>query len=566
MKIVHIIITVLLVMLMSSCTGLRTKDIAKIKKIPEPYDQTNDYSMALDKFSAMLLAYDIPEATVYLMGKSVQNRTACQNLPLDVTQMMATAVNRIGGHIRYIPYYPTYLELELRLGRPVGRETPLLLFDGAITECDENLDTTESGWNGSAVGTYKEQEGEFAGSGNKTNNLTRLAIDMHLVEYATSVQLPRIQSSLAVDIRSIKGGYDFAIQILGSGFGLNRSHKITQGKHEAIRTLVDLSVLQVLGKFFQVPYWRCIPVMQPDMEVFRAREEAFSRATTEARIAVIQHLLHNFDYNDVQITGAIDDATRRAIVDLSAKSQAPSQISPQLYSYLFCNVPLDLSHPATIQLFPVPASVPEPEPEPESLPVTPPHKRQEIIQPLLGLQTAVIYRPGKLGETVLMSGGLLKSGDQYKIVVEPEQDCYLYVFQRDSAGSLFPIFPRADKRDGGLTNPVRGKIPYEFPGEGLYFFLDQRRGEEQIYFFSSTRPDRFIEQALQQLNQNLSDTGKRSIEKQLLQYLATKDTISTSRPGESYLLKGTNGMQSINLNRVQKLSNDKLYIFSFNHQ
>lgn len=563
MKIVHAITTVLLVILISSCTGLSTKDIAEINKIPEPYDQTNDYAMALDKFSAMLLAYDIPEATVYLMGKNVQNRTACQNLPLDVTQMMATAVNRIGGHVRYIPYYPTYLELEVRLGRPVGRETPLLFFDGAITECDENLDTIGSGWNGSAVGTYKGQEGEVAGSGNKTNNLTRLALDMHLVEYATSVQLPRIQSCLAVDIRSVKGGYDFAIQVLGSGFGLNRSRKITQGKHEAIRTLVDLSVLQVLGKYFQLPYWRCIPSMQPDMEVFRAREETFTRASSEAKIVAIQELLHNFGYKDVQVTGAIDDATRRAIADLSAKSQAPSQVSPQLYSYLYCNVPLDLSHPATISMLPAPALEQEQEPGPP--PVTPAPKQQEIIQPLLGLQTAVIYRPGKLGETVLMSGGILKSGDQYKIVVEPEQDCYLYVFQRDSAGRLFPIFPRADRRDG-LANPVRGKIPYEFPGEGLYFFLDQRRGEEQIYFYSSTGPDGFIEQALQQLNQNLSDTGKHSIEKQLLQYLATKDTISTSRPGESYPLKGTNGVQSINLNRVQKLSSDKLYIFSFNHQ
>ncbi len=569
MKIVYATTAVLLVLLLSSCTGLSTKDIAGINKIPEPYDQTNDYSMALDKFSAMLLAYEVPDATIYLMGKNVQNRTACQNLPLDVTQMMATAVNKIGGNVRYIPYYPTYLELEVRLGRPVGRETPLLFFDGAITECDENLDTIGSGWNGSAVGTYKGQEGEFAGSGNKTNNLTRLALDMHLVEYATSVQVPRIQSSLAVDIRSLKGGYDFAIQILGSGFGLNRSRKITQGKHEAIRTLVDLSVLQVLGKYFQVPYWRCIQGMQPDKEVFRALEETFTRASSEEKIGVIQQLLHNSGYNVVRVTGAIDDATRRAIADLSTKSQAPAQVSPQLYSYLFCNVPLDLSHPATISMLPAPAPTPALEQEQEQEPgpptVTPAPKRQKIIQPLLGLQTAVIYRPGKLGETVLMSGGVLKSGDQYKIVVEPEQDCYLYVFQRDSAGRLFPIFPRADRRDG-LANPVRGKIPYEFPGEGQYFFLDQRRGEEQIYFYSSTRPDVIIEQALQPLNQNMTDTGKHSIEKQLLQYLATKDTISTSRPGERYPLKGTNGMQSINLNCVQKLSNDKLYIFSFYHQ
>ncbi len=575
MQIVHAIITVLLVMLISSCTGLSTKDIAEIKKIPRPYDQTNDYSMALDKFSAMLLAYDVPEATVYLMGKNVQNRTACQNLPLDVTQMMATAVNRIGGRIQYIPYNPTYLELEARLGLPVGRETPLLVFDGAITECDENLEIKDIGYQGDVTGTVQGNEGTIGGDWGKTNNLTRLALDMHLMDYQTSLLLPRMQSSLAVSIGSIKGGYNFSIQVLGSGFGLSRSHKITQGKHEAIRALVDLSVLQVLGKYLQVPYWRCLENATPDQSVIRELEATFSRVARENGIAAIQTILRKYGYSSVQSSGTVDDATSMAIGEVAAKSdgRVSAEISPSLYSYLYINMPLNLSQPWIVgdSLPPVEAELPqsqEPEtgyaPAPES-PAPPPPRHQETIQPQLGLQTAVIYRPGKLGETVLVSGGTLTSGDQYKIVVEPEQDCYLYVFQRDSAGRLFPIFPRADRRDG-LANPVRGKIPYEFPGEGLYFFLDQRRGEEQIYFYSSARPDGIIEQALQQINQNLSDTGKHSIEKQLLQYLATKDTISTSRPGKSYPLKGTNGMQSISLNHVQKLTNDKLYIFSFTHQ
>lgn len=558
-------------MLLSSCTGLSTKDIQNIQQPSTPYDQTNDYSTALDKFSAMLVAYGEPDPLLVLLGKTVQNKTACGNLPMDITQMVATAVNRLGGQVRYIPYGPTYLELEARLGLPVGREIPALVIDGAITECDENLDNRQIGIQTDLTGTYHGQEGTLGGGYDKTNNFSRIAIDLHLMEYQTSILLPQIQTSMAVDVRTIKGGYDFSIQVLGSGFGLNRSRKISQGKHESIRTLVDMSILQLLGRHLQVPYWRCLPNATPDQFVIRALKDSFARVPQEQGITAIQYLLQQYGHSSVQPTGILDNVTKRAIADVAARSnsQAPATVSSALYSYLYLNRPLDLSHPASIM---PPVAYVDPEPDQKSVtaaePLPSPAPTPQVMQPVqpaLGLQTAVIYRPGKLGETVLISGGKLKSGDSYKVVVEPEQDCHLYVFQRDSAGRLFSIFPRIDRNDG-LANPIRGNIAYEFPGNDQYFFLDQRKGEEYIYFYSTTKPDQFLEQAIRQLNQKIADQQKQNIEKELLHYLATKDTISTVRPGKSYILQGKNGVQTVKMNRVQKLSDNKLYIFSFNHQ
>ncbi len=582
----------LLALFLTSCTGLTKKEIAEIKQPVRVTERASDYSEALDKFSALLKVYGEPEEPLFLLGKNIVNKTACGSLPMDVTQMMATAVNRLAGNIHYISYNPTYIEVErTHLGFPAGRVVPTLVFDGAITECDENIETRDKGVNSSLVGSHNGNEGEIGGSYGKTINLSRLALDMHLMEYSTSMQLPRIQSSLAVDIKTARGGYQFAVQVLGSGFGLNNTHKITQGKHDAIRALVNLSVLQVLGKYLQVPYWRCLPDATPDREVVRALEEKFAGAEQVQAIAALQVNLQAYGYN-VQITGQADDATRQAIADVAAKSngKAPKVISPALYSYLYLNKPVRSWNPNFMVSSPTqkiidwqiahqepqPSSqtapdktteeppVPAPAEAPAMAPPAPPTPQQ--VQPLLGLQTAVIYRPGKLGETVLISGGKLASGEKYKIVVEPEQDCHLYVFQRDSAGRLFPIFPRTDRKDG-LTNPVRGKVTYEFPGEGRYFFLDQRKGREHIYFYSTAKADKQIEQAVSMLNnKTLPDQRKQTVERKLMSYLSSKETITAARPGKQYPLQGAGGMLVGQMNSVQKLGKNKLYIFTLNHE
>jgi hypothetical protein len=571
MKTIHALSAVFLMLLLSSCTGLSTQDIHDIKQPPKPDSVASDYSKALDKFSAMLTTYDLPETQVVLLGKTVHNKTACANLPMDITQMVATAVNRLGGKIRFAPYDPVYLEHEAiflsQFGVPMGRELPALVIDGAITECDENLDALEMGVDGDAVGTHHGQEGEVSGGANKTSNISRITLDFHLMEYSSSLLLPRIQSSLAIDIKTIEGGYDFAIQVLGSGFGLNRSRKITQGKHEAIRAVVDMSMLQVLGKFLQVPYWRCLEDATPDNEVIRVLEETFARVPRENGIAVIQNLLQKHGYTSVQSSGVLDAATRNAINDIASKSnnQAPAQVSPSLYSYLYINLPLDFSiiehysgntygQPQGL------ATLPE-----QEKPQSPSLSKTGTTQFTFNLHTAVIYRPGKMGEVVLLSGDILKSGDHYKVVVEPEQDCFLYVFQKDSAGRLFLLFPRNDRSDG-LNNPVRGNRTYEFPGDDKYFFLDQRKGDEQIYFYSAGKEDQFIENIVSQLSENITDPLKQSLEKKLLQYLSTKDTVNASGPGKQLALKQENGLQTIQMSRVQKLSKDTLYVFPFKHQ
>jgi hypothetical protein len=586
MKSIHIISGFLVLLLFSSCTGISQQDIDSMKEPATPYQRDSDYGQALDRFSAMLAAYDVPEEELVLLGKTVVNKTACANLPMDITQMVATAVNRIGGRVAYLPYNPKYLESELIIGLPVGREVPTLVIDGAITECDENMDHSELGVNADITATHNGQEGDAGGSYGKEINLSRIALDFHLMDYQTSRLVPRIQSSIAVDVRTMKGGYDFAIQVLGSGFGLNRSRKIAQGKHDAIRTLVDVSILQLLGQYLQVPYWRCLPGSSPDKLVVRTLKEQFFSVPEQAQVAATQALLLKHGYAAVEITGILDKATLQAIQDVAARSnhQAPARISPGLYSYLYVNMPINFAIPASIVSYGMGQQTaaietatdstggsPDPD-QPEETSRTAPAAEKPAVAaksapaPLsLSVQTAVIYRPGGKGQVVLVSGGSLQSGDYYKVVVEPEQDCYLYIFQLDSGGRLFTLFPGANGR-GRVKNPVRGNVVYELPGKDDYYFLDRNKGNEKIIYYSTTRPDPLIEQNIFLLGTRLEEEKKLAVEKELIDYFAGKKVVWETDPGRGIALTGNNSSLQVRLNRIAKLNKNIVYVFPFMHQ
>ena len=598
MKFLYAIPSILLCITMTACSsGLTKAQRKEMLTPPSPKEQITEYGKALDRFSAMLRAYVEPETPIILVGKTVRNDTSCQKLPMDVTPLVSTAVNHLGGNILFFPNMPQFLEfmrvhMQSNAASAAGgffdlvlqrEDIPVLVIDGALTECNENKDVVERIFDADVTGTHDGQEGSAGGSKGWTANLTGLTVDFHLVDYRAGFMIQRIQSSMAVNIKTIKGGYNFNIQVLGSGFGLNRSRKMSQGRDEAVRALVDVSILKLLGQYLLVPYWRCLEGMPPDNLVIQSLEERFRYMDEPRKIAAIQALLQNYDgYKNVRITGKLDRITRTAITNWTARHNMSAMLTPHLYSYMYINMPVDFSMPASIfvptQQEPKVAEHPQKQTGSETEQNVAPSSKQQKKNsppspkvrtkkalPSLEFQTAIIYRPGKLGETVLISGGGLKSGDQYKVVVEPQQDCYLYVFQRDSSGRLFPLFPRTDRVDG-LTNPVQGKIAYEFPGKGQYFYLDQQKGEEYIYFYSTAKPDMTIEKALRRLNHQLPEERKKQIEKKLLNYLMSKETITSSTAGRRLSIQGMHGQQAVVMRRVTKLGRNKLYVFPFRHQ
>lgn len=106
----------------------------------------------------------------------------------------------------------------------------------------------------------------------------------------------------------------------------------------------------------------------------------------------------------------------------------------------------------------------------------------------LPVQVSYSYRPAdQLNFRTLMNGAVLRSGDRYQIRFTPEQDGYVYIFQIDSSGKIYRLFPfeaGSDAPQNGNINPVRAEATYFVPAEDEAFQLDNQIGQEQIHFLA----------------------------------------------------------------------------------
>lgn len=97
-----------------------------------------------------------------------------------------------------------------------------------------------------------------------------------------------------------------------------------------------------------------------------------------------------------------------------------------------------------------------------------------------------VVKDAKGQTTLLNEGESLRPTDGFGVFVKPEGMSYIYIWQTDSSGEVFRIFPNADFHPQG--NPVPAGKQVWLPSvrnQRQWFHLDQNPGEEEIVIVAS---------------------------------------------------------------------------------
>lgn len=84
----------------------------------------------------------------------------------------------------------------------------------------------------------------------------------------------------------------------------------------------------------------------------------------------------------------------------------------------------------------------------------------------------------------IRNGMVLYSNDNYAIYFKPGRTCYMYVFQEDSTGKVYRLFPNTAY--GTKTNPVTEGKEYWVPTRDTWLYLDKNVGREKLYIIASS--------------------------------------------------------------------------------
>ncbi len=306
----------------------------------KPDARLSAYDDALSKFGRMLEAYNIRPTRV--QSKVISNDTADQSLPQDVSKMLATALNKIGSEIVYIPYDPNYVISEATTGGNISRTLPDIVITGGITEYDKDMIEKERELKADAQvqkGDWGSKYNYDGGASYKAGtSVSRIALDLGLLNYVNQTAVAGVQTSNAITVRKSKLGWGVGAYFQGCGLSFDYSLQKKQGVYYALRLLVELSVIEILGQYNEIPYWRCIPGAQPNPKLLaRVKESMSDMNPAELQLYVKNYLfLHGYDISRGRATTQQDLQT---IQEAMGKFGVSSQVD--LFMKLWADVPIE---------------------------------------------------------------------------------------------------------------------------------------------------------------------------------------------------------------------------------
>lgn len=156
---------------------------------------------------------------------------------------------------------------------PVRQNSGLQMV-GALTQADRDNQFKDV----SAGVSYKDNVIDAA----RSDNLSTVALDLRLVDISNGLTITNTTRSLLA-VRNHGVSANAAITVGSFGFSFDYSVSRQEGPHQAVRTLIELSVAELLSQAAHIPYWACMKVDRRNPLIQRQIARWFDAATDVER-------------------------------------------------------------------------------------------------------------------------------------------------------------------------------------------------------------------------------------------------------------------------------------------
>jgi hypothetical protein len=225
---------------------------------------------------------------------------------------------------------------------------PDVVITGGITEFDRGLETrgdgTDIGAEANPTGLPgwlpSSTIGVDYGKAGKTGK-ARITLDFNLKDFQTLAAIKKMTTTNSMVVNKAMANEEFGITLFGPTFGRKGSVKKVQGRHNVVRLLVQVSMVQMVGKYLMLPYWRLLgDASEPDKVVMDTLAKRFYQMDPVTQVAKVQELLYVHGY-DVPITGSLDAQTVSAAKQFNAAFKPAGQsVDLDTFISLYVNLPL----------------------------------------------------------------------------------------------------------------------------------------------------------------------------------------------------------------------------------
>jgi len=443
-------------------------DVKLDETLPEV--KTTTFSDAISDLGLMSEIYG--DKKVRIMPKDILDNTGTSiatnaEVPRDITEMIKSTLNAVGGNVIFVPYDPAFMLNLYKVGFTDWGDklVPTIVVSGGITEFDRGLETHGKNTDLSLDIDVKKINFGWEYSTLDKNSLASITLDFNVIDFLTNAGIPRVQAVNTIKVHKATAEDSLGFTIQGNTLGLKGSVKKIQGRHAAVRLLVQLSMIQLIGKYLALPYWKLLPDGKPDALVLDKVAARFLDLDDGRKLAKIQEFLAMNGY-PVAVTGLPDEPTQLALIDFRGKHpEATGKADHTTYLALFNSIPVSR----------------------ESLA----RRRAALAAAGLPPVATVPLKPAQTGENLRFlsfqsNRAEYTIGDPLQLSFAVNAPMYIRMYSVSSTGEITQLLPSSAVPE----RPLQPGRAYRAPAEGAGYSWDISgpAGTDKILAVASTQP------------------------------------------------------------------------------
>lgn len=335
---------------------------------------------------------------------------------------------------------------------------PQLYISGAISYLDQGVLRKSN-----SAGISHGENGELGISGDLQT--TALGLELHIGDFLTRTLYPGIDSANEIVAANKGFGIDGGAKIKKTGVQFSLERNLSQGVGGAMRTLVDLGTIELVGKLTKVPYWQCLSLDQAHPEFQRELLDWYGGMGDSSKVKFFQTGLKNLGYYSGKVDGKSSKEFREALSAFQKDNKAtPSGfINFESYERLMKNyVKTDANGNF------------------KKVGLEPSDDKED--QPRDGYPVLNSDKDAPINIEINLNKSSYRRGDTLELDVNVDRDStYLACFYQDASKSITQVYP----------NPVQGESitsknnSLKIPGSDAFTLSLNEKGKESVMCMAS---------------------------------------------------------------------------------
>lgn len=265
------------------------------KPVVAPVRSVSNFNEALACMDKLLA--DSGRGTTLVTSKAIPD--ASGRLFVGTKDMVVTALHamsRTSNAFRFVDFELNQLSQDSVQGMTnwamskgyVQLQMPRIYVSGSISFMDQNIRSERQGA-GLATPLF-----DFGASRDKNSSV--FGMDLHLGDFTTRTLIQGIASANEIVVANAGMGMDAGGRIKKTGVQFNLGAEVSQGVGPAVRSLVDLGMIELIGKWAQLPYWQCLALDSSHPEYMAQMLAWWGKMTMEQRVRFFQTSLSKQGY------------------------------------------------------------------------------------------------------------------------------------------------------------------------------------------------------------------------------------------------------------------------------